>query len=426
MDITWTSAKSTQLLFKPIMAFFCVFVLVLGFENTAHAEVDVRDVRVDVTADSGLKARDLGITTAKRKAFEKLIQSNEFFASKFEGQSQPSDKDLDEITETFEVHSEKISAKRYIGTFTISFSKSGLDRIMSGHFSRHQMSDSSKDAPNNNDDGNSSGRIGDNAQDEQDNIASATDSLADSNRDVVLVPVYVTPDESFLWTKNPWREFWQHSPQDDVLTVKIPLGDLRDILSVSVEDLMTNRAEKVDSLLKRYNKSTVLFVSLKRYAMEGGEAELLVKIFKEGDVLFVSEPIPLSAPDDLSLFELARIETIKTIQNYESSVANLKSNVMQTFSITAQFSSFMQWQNIRRNLNIPQIKSFHVSNLTTRSARITVKTNVSSSQLRSLLQGRGLSFSEGMPGQYSLSVSGGSPQQSGPFTSPTQPDSVLR
>ncbi len=382
--------------FHGARAFIISMCICVVFANQGvYAQVDIRDVKVDVSAESGLKARDMGIVEARRKAFQTVLDSDPGFAARFGGKKFPSDQDLEYATETFEIQSEKISAKRYIGTLTITFSPEGLDRLLAGQFMDQTVLDAD-------------GHEGD---DEKAQTLSKKPSVNESgvdHRDVVLVPLYVTPDESHLWAKNPWREFWQRVPNDDVLKTTIPLGDLRDILSVSIEDFMTNRSVSIEKLMTRYQKPTIVFLSLKRFSNVGSDWELVVKIFKQGQIPFSSQPIPLmldneSGDTQMAIFDMARIEAIKTIQDYQAS-GSVPNTAIQTLVVEARFNSFMQWQAIRKGLNTPQIKSFSVSNLTRKSAQIIVKVVGSASAVSEALSASGLSLTEGMPGRYNLTV----------------------
>lgn len=399
---------------KDVSVRLAVFLMVTVFTigsfalSPLLAQVDIQDVRVDVTAESGLKARDQGIVEARRKAFQVILNSDPRYQGS-SGQGFPSDKDLEFAMETFEVQDEKISATRYIGTLTITFSTEGLERLLAGDFENLTVYDADGSPTNSK----ANKTVGD--------TSSAPPVVKPKNdtlkRDVILVPLYVTPDESYLWSKNPWREFWQRIPDDEVLHTTIPLGDLRDIMAVSIEDFMINRSGATESLMNRYNKSTVVFLSLKRFSNEGPDWELIVKIFSRGKVAFASQPIPLSMPqmsapqtemggsvsDEQGLYELARVEAVKTIQDYQA-LGQVQNTAIQTVVLDAQFTSFAQWQQIRKGLKASPIKSFAVSNLSRKSAEITIQLIGSVTNLNDELQKYGLKLSESIPGRYTLGM----------------------
>ena len=373
---------------------FLLGLFLVGANSQSIAQVEVRDIQVDVTAESGLKARDMGIAEARRKAFQALLESNPNLAESLNGRTQPSDKDLEYATETFEIQNEKISATRYIGTLTITFSASGMERLLSGDFDYADTS--AKNTQKEDSDG---------AQ--KSGVETKSHEL-NHDRNVVLVPLYVTPDESLLWAKNPWREFWQHTKNqvgsDGVLQTTIPLGDLQDILSTSIEDFMTNRAGNVQKLLNRYEKKTLLFVTLRRFSLEGPDFELSLKIFRDNAIVFSSQPQSLTAESDDEMYAVARIETIKTLQDFEASAAKMQNTAIQTLSVDAQFSSFMQWQAIRKALRMSGVDSFSVANLTRRSAKIRLKSSLSISDLQIAFMNQGIRFEESLPGSYRLYV----------------------
>lgn len=376
---------------------FLSFLLVSG---GADAAVQVDNIKVQIDAESGLKARDLAIQEAKRKAFRAIMENDPSLGYDIKSRGMPSDKDLEFATDTFSVESEKISPQRYVGNLSITFSEEGLERIVSGDVD-YDYIDASKGP-------------------QKKNAANSTQQKTDLvekplSRDVILVPCYISSDESFLWTPNPWRAFWQQQPQNEIFNTLIPLGDLQDVMSASIEDFMTGLQSPLSVLFKRYQKPRLVFASLKQFttgedldatSSEGmiHEAELLVKIFSDGKLVFASQPHPLTGISKNDIFYKAHIEVIRLIQDVDGSKANMQNAAIQTLRISAKFSSFMQWQKIRKSFDIPEVSDFSVSNLTTKSAVITLKAQASVPQLAAAFAAKGLKFREGAPGRYSIKV----------------------
>ncbi len=352
------------------------------------AGMQVGGIAVNVKSDSGLKARELAIAEARRKAFVEITQGNSAFDYDLKSRGIPSDEALENAVDTFEIEKEKISPKQYIGTLSITFSDRGLRKLLQGRHDRNTNDQESDD--------DTTGQT----QNDSEKDASPTNA-----KDVILVPVYLTSDESLMWdTKNPWHQFWQKAPQENVLKTRVPLGDVEDIMGISIEDIMTNRAQRVQGLLDRYGKEALVVAILKRVALEHNELELTVKLFHSDRLVFSSDPIVVNADTTEEAFSKARIELIKALQDQSSSAVQTKNVGLQTYHVTASFNSFGQWQQIRRGLKIGAVQVFSVASLSRTYAKIILKSSLPFHELMGELARRGLVFSEGTPGSFDLSV----------------------
>ncbi len=272
------------------------FLCGLSPSFTCYAGMKAGGITVNVKSDSGLKARELAIAEARRKAFIEITQGNSAFEYDLKSRGMPSDEALENAVDTFEIEKEKISPKQYIGTLSITFSDQGLRRLLQG---RHNQDST---APH-------KGSDADNTQ--ENNAIKASAALI---KDVILVPVYLTSDESLMWdTKNPWHQFWQQAPQEDVLKTRVPLGDVQDIMSVSIEDIMTNRSQRVQGLLERYGKKALVVAILKRVSFEHNELELTVKLFHSDRLVFSGDPLFVEGETLEEAFTKARIDLIKAL-----------------------------------------------------------------------------------------------------------------
>ncbi len=363
------------------LSFLCCF---LPF-SFAIAGMQVNNIKVNVKSDSGLKARELAIADARRQAFVELTQNNSAFSYDLKTKGMPTDKALEAAVDTFEIDNEKISAKQYIGTLSITFSDQGLRRLLRGHYEEQETDE----------------RPGANKED----TSPTSKETQTSNKDVVLLPIYITSDESLLWKAgNPWHTFWQTAPQEDVFRTLVPLGDVQDIMGTSIEDIMTGHYQRVQLLLDRYDKEALVVAVLKRISREHNELELTVKLFHKERLVFSSEPLFIDAETLDNSFVKARVELIKVLQDQGASVLETKDAGLQTYVVTAIFNSFAQWQQIRRGLKTGAIQRFKVSSLSRTHAKIVMKSNLSFNILASELARKGLVLGEGAPGNFTVHV----------------------
>lgn len=349
-----------------------------------EAGLQVGGITVNVKSDTGLKARELALCEARRKAFLEITQGNSAFEYDLKAQGMPTDTALEDAVDTFEIEKEKISPKQYIGTLSITFSEKGLRRLLKGHYERDETDEASKET------GATTGGAKENTND----------------KDVILVPVYLTSDESLMWhTNNPWHQFWQQAPQDEALKALIPLGDVQDIMSVSIEDIMTNRARSIQGLLDRYGKSALVVAILQRVSLEHNELELTVKLFHSNRLIFSSEPIFIEAPTAEEGFSKARTALINALQDQSTSAPQTKNIGLQTYRVTASFNSFAQWQQIRRGAKkIGALQVFSVASLSRTFAKVVIKSSLPFQELVGELARHGLVLSEGAPGSFDLHV----------------------
>ena len=347
------------------------------------AGIQVGGIIVNVKSDSGLKARELAIAEARRKAFLEIIQGNSAFEYDLKARGMPTDEALENAVDTFEIEKEKISPKQYIGTLSITFSDVGLQNLL-----RAQNNRGAVDKP----------RMEAQPQD-------IKDIGINKDKDVILVPIYLTSDESLMWdTKNPWHQFWKKAPQEEVLKTLVPLGDAQDIMSVSIEDIMTGRAQRVQSLLERYGKEALVVAILKRVSLDHNELELTVKLFHRDRLVFSSEPLFVESETVEDAFARARVDLIKLLQDQGASVAQLNNVGLQTYHVAASFNSFAQWQQIRRALKIGAIQDSSVANLSKTHAKLVIKSSLPFQELVAELARSGLVLSEGTPGSFEMYV----------------------
>ncbi len=94
----------------------------------AAAPYVVSGVEVDVTAADPSTARDQAITEGQRKALQKLLEE-QLGAEKAATIRKPSDAEIANMVQDFEVESERSSSVRYIGVMTFRFAADQVDAL---------------------------------------------------------------------------------------------------------------------------------------------------------------------------------------------------------------------------------------------------------------------------------------------------------
>src|SRR5512132_492876 len=205
----------------------------------AHAEADsavfqVSGIPVDTTAKDAVTARSQALEQGKKQGLERLMRR---LAPAQEQNQLPSVSDLniERYVRNFEITSEELSPTRYIAKLTVSYEPDAVREL----------------------------------------LRSAGVSFAqESSLPIVVVPLYDGPDGARLWSdKNPWWQAWEKNLEPErLLRLVLPLGDLEDMSSLSVEQVQARDRAALLGLAKRYNSQDALVVTAKLVGPAPGAA----------------------------------------------------------------------------------------------------------------------------------------------------------
>ena len=177
----------------------------------------VRDVKVDVTAGSVTEARERSLTQGQVAAFRRLVERMSL-RENWASITNPDAKTIIDMVQEFSVSNERSSAVRYLAEMSVRF-----DPVAIRNFLRAQ------------------------------NVPFAEMP----SRPLVVVPLYQsTPGAAFeLWQDtNVWRDGWAASlPHDGLVPVVLPLGDLDDIATLSVDQALAKDRDALMRLAAKYN-----------------------------------------------------------------------------------------------------------------------------------------------------------------------------
>ena len=182
----------------------------------------------------------------------------------------------------------------------------------------------------------------------------------------------------------------------------VPLGDLEDTETLSVEDALHEDPIKLEAIRKRYGAPSLLVAQAQPEEDGGlhvyisGETRLgkvtFNKIFKAEDGLAES-----AAPDAVAKFQAMLQETYKAreakIAAAELSARN--ANKKQAMAVAVPFSSPREWNAIRsRILTTPNVIGVDLSTLSVEGAVIKLSFSRSLEDLQGNLQRTGLKLSQ--------------------------------
>jgi len=203
--------------------FFTCFCLLTAFESHAASPLfTVRDVKVDVTSENSIRAREHAFAKAQSDAFAVLAERmmSEGGAQNF---TMPDTSTISSLIQDFEVTEEKLSSVRYIGTYIFRFKDKDVRRYFSAQGLRF------------------------------------TDV---SSRPVLILPFYQRANQMILWSPyNDWMLAWNRAENlQGLVPLVVPIGDLMDVSDISDDQALTYDEKKLERMLGRYQAGEAALV----------------------------------------------------------------------------------------------------------------------------------------------------------------------
>lgn len=324
----------------------------------------VQGVDVDVTSTDAAAARNQALMDVQVKAFFQLLQrlGSPELAADARAKMQP--EEIAPYLRSLSIEQETSGPGRYIGKFTVRFLPGKMQRFFSDHGIR----------------------------------------VPDRQADPILVlPVWRGADANKMWEDNIWRQAWLDlKGEQGIVPLIVPLGDLEDTETLTVEDALHNDPIKLEAIRRRYGAPSIL-VAQAQPKEDGGlhvyiEGEtrlgkvLFNKIYKSDDGKAES-----AAPAAVLKFQTAIQGSYKKAEAKLAAAqeAARNANRTQSMSVAVPFSSPREWNAIRsRILTAPHVIGVDLSTLSAEGAVIKLVFNRSVEDLRGNLQRAGLTLSQ--------------------------------
>ncbi len=222
-----------SLVFATLALIFCN--IGVGLAQTPSSVGTVSGVKVDVSDESSVKARDKAFAQAQIEAFKMLAQKY--------GEPNhpvPESKTLSRWVKDFEVTNEQFSSKRYRGTYTIRF----YDSSVISYFGRYPDQTAVPSVPS-------------------DAAASQGTETAVPSNQFLVIPFQVIGETNVLWDKSN-NEFWKaldavKLPQGGML----PQGTVLDSTDIWEKSPNLLSMTSVRKILARYKVDSLVIISLR-------------------------------------------------------------------------------------------------------------------------------------------------------------------
>ena len=284
----------------------------------------VKDIEIDITADSSASAREKAFSQAQKEAFRRLTRR----ILRFEDASIlpiPDKNTLRRLIQDFEIRNEKLSSVRYKANFVFRFKQDAVRN----YFDSQGLS--------------------------------YTDV---GSKPVLILPFYQSASSIVLWNDtNPWLKAWSQSEGNQGLVpVVIPIGDLNDVRNIGDDEALAYKKENLDSLVQRYDagESIVLIAAQPRVDLTTVSAEntalepLTIFIYRTD----MSEPefvtkitlMPENNETRGRLFNRGVARVFSLLQKNWKEQTIVDPDEQNTLRVTVDYSSLDQWVKIKNSL----------------------------------------------------------------------------
>lgn len=370
--------------------FLTLFLVSLPFAARAMG-YEVTDVQVSIQAADAVKARDMAILQAQRKAFSVLVGKPEKDLEKI------TDAQISRLVSGFSLKNERTAGRSYAALFTIRFEPNRTQVfIQSQGFDlvTQELATMTGDTT----------------------ISAQTAPVPVEEQSIVILPVLDVGSRRMLWDDaNIWRDVWQKKDNSiKGLPVRIPLGDISDIADVPDAKFLTGGQANVANLLTRYGANSAYIVLAKNQgaAMDPSGGMALSIYRHDGKTLkflqkTVLHPRPGYAFDDaipaaLNIIVMAENnksgqETQTAEDDQQNDMLNSRANVIDNeqtailgttagvtapIVVTIPYQNLPQWVSIQRRLRTVQgVKNIVPIRVAPSSAEVQIITSETSARL---------------------------------------------
>ena len=354
-------------------SFVCLVLLTSGGAGAqpgigGDAIFTVRDVSIDVTASTAMRARDVAIRRAQRKAARTV----------FDRITLPEDKRklpvLDDLriarlVSSIDLSEERYSSRRYLATITITFNrKSILDlmRALDISFSQTQA------------------------------------------RPIVVVPIFREGATAMLWEAgNPWRAAWRsHDWCGNLLSFVVPIGSLSDVAAISVRQATSQVPDRIFAIAEKYGaeETIVADATMHHSAVDQPESLDVTITSHSGEqtlnVTFVRDET--KGRDEFLAWCVTEITDRLTLEWKRQTL--IESDEEKILRARAPLDSLRDWLALQAVLGeIGRVNGFVLDSLSVDEAALTIEFLGSPEQLATALEHRGgtLAF---VNGEWILSI----------------------
>jgi len=363
MALLYKSFEAFRTVLRVIFIMFLSMGALATFSQAQAATMlfIVEDVKVDVTAENAMTARNQAFEKAQIKAFETLA-GRMLSEEELQEFPMPEVPVISTLIKDFEVTEERLSSVRYVGTYTFRFKEREVQQYFGDQGVRFSG-------------------VG--------------------SKPLLILPFYQHYQQTVLWSPyNAWLGAWNDAEEESgILPIRVPLGDLSDVRDLGGKDALTYEEKGLRNMLERYDT---------------GEAALILAIPNEELSAAQSGAEPVSGSLSIHLYRTDRQspEYVQSInmrarggisrdEFYEDAVEKVKRTLQRDWKsrtststsennrlqVRVRFASLEEWAATQRVLNrVPGVNETVIKTLSPAQAVVDLLFQGSEQRLRLALQ----------------------------------------
>jgi hypothetical protein len=354
-----------------------------GRAQTPNASVfRVSGIPVDATASDAVTARRQALLEGQRAGLEQLLRRL-VPAEEVARLPAVGNLNIEHYVQNFEIADEELSATRYLAKLTVSYDPQAVRDLL-----------------------------------RSEGLAFAETASVP----VVVLPVYAAPEGARLWPdNNPWWEAWAGNLDlERLLRLVMPLGDLEDISTLTVEQVQARDRDALAALAHHYNSEDVLIVTatpLPGSETRAGPPAVQVAMERVGKVEQNNPPETLRAAPGQTFEELLA-EAVRGLQaslDERWKDANLlRFDQAGLMVVDIPIAGLADWVRIHRGLqSLPEVSQVEIASFARDKVRAQIRYIGDQLRLEQAFARLGLALSrEGE--SWLLLPTGGNPSQGEP------------
>ncbi|MCB9989760.1 MAG: DUF2066 domain-containing protein [Rhodospirillales bacterium] len=342
---------------------FALFTLVFAgaalpkaWAQDSDAAFTIRDVAVDITAESAAAAREQAFAEAQQKAFQQLAERllSEQQLSSF---TLPAVSVISSLIKDFEITQEQLSSVRYIGTYIFRFKNDAVRNYL--------------------------------------NMQGMTYSDVRS-KPVLVIPFYQWGAQTVLWGgDNPWLAAWNRlQSYQGLVPVIVPIGDLQDVADISDNEALTYKPDNLQSMMMRYNAGEAMIMLASPHWSSGAASgvntalppdRIDITIYRtdRGSPEYANKLTIVPQDGDADIFETAVKTARKNLQQAWKSQTMVSPMQHSSLQIRVPISSMQEWVETQNALKrVSGIDEVKLLSLKPSEARVELKYQGTEDRLR--------------------------------------------
>ncbi len=299
-------------------------------------------VKVDATADTVVKARDMARLDGQRRALAAVAEhlSGGAAGDVSTKLAKLDDKAITDLVASFAVANERMSAVRYLADYTFHFRRSEARRA----------------------------------------LRSAGITLAEAPaKPLVVLPVYQTEGETLLWEDpNPWRAAWEErTPAGAAPRLIVPLGDAADVTTVDADKAQAGDSTALAAIASRNggDDAVVLLAAMRGSPNSPAGVDVMARRYHAGR-LVATNVAPLAANPGESESDLLRRAVTAVAAEIESGWKKEPGpsyDQLGTLTAVLPITGLEDWMGARRRLaTVPAIRKITLVALSRQEATIEI------------------------------------------------------